>query len=520
MTTPIYGMTIDVNRCVGCQTCTIACKHANDTSPDVQWRKVLDVERGNFPDVSRFFLVTGCQHCAEPPCVPVCPTGATFQREDGLVVMDYDQCIGCAYCAVACPYEARTIVHEDAGYFGGPTAQEAATAHPERIGVAQKCTFCIERIDEAHAEGLTPGKDWDVTPACAASCIAKAITFGDFNDPRSEVSQQVESRKSLQINDFLGTNPQIRYLYEVPDAIPAPTLQSAETSAEDPLAGSLQSFWDWRAAMNFVLGGMGSGLLAVAALLALTGGIAPEAISVLLVMGGVFISSGLAFVFWKIGRPSRALKSLNRPGTSWMTREIYSVVVLFALMALVFFGASWLTLAVGIAAVAFLFCQAQILRAAKGIPVWRHPAITMLIVATGIAEGTGGALILSSAYGHQDPLLLQTLALVASIGTVSAFTALIREPERHHLPKSVQEGLNDAAKLYLPGCLLAVIVTTLLPLVGGLMLIAAGAAMKLWLITRASFFQGLSLQTTPGRGSGDRAAPPRLTGFTRSRGMG
>ena len=142
-----WGMVIDVNRCVGCQTCTAACKHENDTTPGVQWRRVLDVESGTFPDVERLFLVVGCQHCAEPPCVPVCPTGATRQRADGLVTMDYDLCIGCAACAVACPYQARTIVHEPGWYFGRDTAQERHTAHPERTGVAQKCTFCVDKVE-------------------------------------------------------------------------------------------------------------------------------------------------------------------------------------------------------------------------------------------------------------------------------------------------------------------------------------------------------------------------------------
>ena len=146
---PRYGMVVDLNRCVGCQTCAIACKHANDTPPGMQWRRVLDVERGTYPDVERLFLVTGCQHCAEPPCVPVCPTGATRQRADGLVTMDYDTCIGCGYCAVACPYQARTIAHDTSWYYGEPTAQEAHVAHDERVGVANKCTFCVERVDEA-----------------------------------------------------------------------------------------------------------------------------------------------------------------------------------------------------------------------------------------------------------------------------------------------------------------------------------------------------------------------------------
>ena len=155
--TPRWGMVIDLNRCVGCQSCTIACKSANDLPSEVQWRSVLDVEQGEFPNVERLFLVVGCQHCAEPPCVPVCPSGATRQRADGLVTMDYDLCIGCGYCAVACPYQARTIVHDEKWYFGDATVQERQVHHDDRLGVANKCTFCIERIDEAPRQGLTPG---------------------------------------------------------------------------------------------------------------------------------------------------------------------------------------------------------------------------------------------------------------------------------------------------------------------------------------------------------------------------
>ena len=173
-----WGMVIDLNRCVGCQTCTAACKHQNDTTPGVQWRRVLDVEHGRFPDVQRLFLVTGCQHCANPPCVPVCPTGATRQRDDGLVTVDYNRCIGCGSCAVACPYQARTIAHETPWYSGTETVQERHVAHAERIGVAQKCTFCVAKVDDAKSRGLTPGVDLEVTPACAASCITTAIHFG------------------------------------------------------------------------------------------------------------------------------------------------------------------------------------------------------------------------------------------------------------------------------------------------------------------------------------------------------
>ena len=208
-----WGMVVDLNRCVGCQTCTIACKHANDTPPGVQWRRVLDVERGTFPDVERLFLVTGCQHCAEPPCVPVCPTGATAQRADGLVTMDYDTCIGCGYCAVACPYQARTIVHDKSWYYGEPTVQERHVHHDDRYGVANKCTFCVERIDDALDEGLTPGVDLTYTPACVASCIAGALHFGDFANSDSNVSHLTRDNVSFQMHAELGTDPQIKYLF-------------------------------------------------------------------------------------------------------------------------------------------------------------------------------------------------------------------------------------------------------------------------------------------------------------------
>ncbi len=101
-----YVMAADLQRCVGCQTCTAACKSANATLPGVQWRRVMDIEVGEYPDVQRVYLPTGCQHCSDAPCESVCPTKATYTRDDGIVMIDYDRCIGCAYCAVACPDDA------------------------------------------------------------------------------------------------------------------------------------------------------------------------------------------------------------------------------------------------------------------------------------------------------------------------------------------------------------------------------------------------------------------------------
>ena len=181
-----WAMVADLERCVGCQTCTAACRHANATSPAVQWRKVLDIEAGSYPNVSRIFVPVGCQHCADPPCMHVCPTTATRQRADGIVTIDYDLCIGCAYCEVACPYQARFLVHEPHFAYGAAMQNEVERADPARIGVAQKCTFCSDRIDFGLENGLTPGIDPRATPACVNACIADALHFGDVDDPEQQ----------------------------------------------------------------------------------------------------------------------------------------------------------------------------------------------------------------------------------------------------------------------------------------------------------------------------------------------
>ena len=209
-----YVMVADLNRCVGCQTCTAACKHANGTPPTVQWRKVLDVEIGEYPDVRRLFVPVGCQHCADPPCMHVCPSTATGQRADGIVTIDYDLCIGCAYCFVACPYQARYKVTQPTSFFGGALTVNEAQRHDERrLSVAQKCTFCADRIDAGLARGLKPGVDADATPACVNSCIANALSFGDIEDENSNVSTLLAENAWFQMHAELGTEPGFYYLW-------------------------------------------------------------------------------------------------------------------------------------------------------------------------------------------------------------------------------------------------------------------------------------------------------------------
>ena len=212
-----YVMTADLRRCIGCQTCTAACRHTNATPPGVQWRQVIDVESGEYPDVHRSFIPVGCQHCGDPPCMHVCPTTATYQRDDGLVEIDYEKCIGCGYCAVACPYQQRTRFEDPKlEYFPGqgftPYEELGKQLFPYKHGTVLKCTFCKDRVDEGLEKGLKPGVDREATPACVITCPTVTRTFGDLDDPYSEISRMIAEKKATPLHPEFDTEPSIYYI--------------------------------------------------------------------------------------------------------------------------------------------------------------------------------------------------------------------------------------------------------------------------------------------------------------------
>ncbi len=210
-----WVMVADLRRCVGCQTCTAACRHANSTLPATQWRRVIDMEFGEFPDVQRVFVPVGCMQCENPPCMDVCPSTATRKRADGIVSIDYDLCIGCAYCALACPYQARYKTDRASFAYGDEaTRSEAQRFDPSRVAVATKCTFCSDRIDAGTAKGLVPGVDPEATPACVNACIAGALHFGDIESTESNVSRLLAENRSFRMHEELGTEPGFHYLWD------------------------------------------------------------------------------------------------------------------------------------------------------------------------------------------------------------------------------------------------------------------------------------------------------------------
>jgi phenylacetyl-CoA:acceptor oxidoreductase subunit 1 len=514
-----YVMVADLERCVGCQTCTAACRHANATSPAVQWRKVLDIESGVFPNVSRVFVPVGCQHCADPPCMHVCPTTATRQRPDGIVTIDYDICIGCAYCDVACPYQARFKIDAPRFAYGQAALEsEIERDDPRRLGVAQKCTFCSDRVDFGREHGLTPGLDPRATPACVNACIADALHFGDIDDPDSNVSRLLRDQQSFRMHEELGTEPGFYYVYGKAGSAQPSNPPSAPVRAE---AGQVRSrgvepwhqqHWDWKAAANFICGGAGAGLFVVSALASLRGGPMPAI--------GFFalglVALGLFTLLFKIGRPWRSLHVLRQPQRSWMSREAWIAVAFFPLAAV----ASWLGEPVLLMAAAalgllFVFSQAMILKEAKGIPAWRVAAIVPLIVSTGLAEGAGLLLMATSAWPELKPLAEPTAAAAVLLSAVRSWTwqtyrttlAITGAPTRalaaidRYRAVFFVVGLAGPVLLIVAG-FIATSAAPLLFALGGACVLAAGSGLKFILVTRAGFNQGFALEHTPVRGAG------------------
>ncbi|HLN62412.1 MAG TPA: 4Fe-4S dicluster domain-containing protein [Symbiobacteriaceae bacterium] len=184
-----YAHFIDLSVCAGCESCTVACQNKNGLAPDLAYTRVHRYQTGTFPDLKSTFVVNQCLHCDNPPCADACPTGATYKTAEGPVLVNYDQCIGCKYCIVACPYDARVF--------------------DEEKQAARKCTECADR--------LSAGRK----PACVETCLTGARIIGDLNDPTSEIHVALKRPNTVQM---AGT----AFYFRLPDQISSAALPEAK----------------------------------------------------------------------------------------------------------------------------------------------------------------------------------------------------------------------------------------------------------------------------------------------------
>jgi molybdopterin-containing oxidoreductase family iron-sulfur binding subunit len=216
----LFGYALDISRCIGCRRCVYACAEENNQSrdPQVHWIKVLQMDKehgvdfqhadayyepAEVPVDGHFYVPVSCQQCQDPPCTKVCPTGATWTEQDGIVVIDYDWCIGCRCCMAACPYGARHFNWQAPSI---PADELNPSMHylgnrPRGKGVVEKCTFCIQRVRAGRY------------PACVEVCPVGARKFGNLLDPESEVRYIIEHKRVMVLKEELNTMPKFFYFY-------------------------------------------------------------------------------------------------------------------------------------------------------------------------------------------------------------------------------------------------------------------------------------------------------------------
>lgn len=176
---PHYAMLIDAARCTGCAACRIACQMQWQLPPEIFFNRLEFREQGKYPHVQQEIVPVQCMHCDNPPCRTVCPTHATYKRDDGLVLIDESKCIGCKYCVVACPYDVRQV---------------------NERGIPEKCRFCAGHIENGGQ------------PPCVTTCMNTVRVFGDLDDPDSEISRQMKEKEVYRLAEYKGTKPRVFYV--------------------------------------------------------------------------------------------------------------------------------------------------------------------------------------------------------------------------------------------------------------------------------------------------------------------
>ncbi len=230
-----WGMVIDVDKCIGCQACVVACQSENNIPINtedlynqrraVQWIRIERYWEGEFPNVKARFIPVLCQHCSDAPCEPVCPVFATYHNPEGLNVQVYNRCIGTRFCANNCPYHVRFFNFWEPSWPESLTNQLNPDVTVRSRGIMEKCTFCIQRIRRSTRDAKLDGRELEdgareLNPACVNACPTDTLVFGDLNDPDSRVAKMNEKEmgdhgRGYHMLGELGTEPNVLYLKKV-----------------------------------------------------------------------------------------------------------------------------------------------------------------------------------------------------------------------------------------------------------------------------------------------------------------
>lgn len=394
------GFAIDHRACIGCHACTVACKMENDVPLGTFRTWVKYIEKGNFPDAKRYFSVLRCNHCTDAPCVQICPTGALFKRDDGIVDFDNSVCIGCKACMQACPYDALYL---------DPTSHTAA-----------KCNFCAHRVEVG------------LEPACVIVCPTHAIVSGDLDDPASEISRLVARAETQVRAPEQGTGPNVFYIGAEEAALdPTQTYQPENYmwSERNLLDGNLQPRldeadakartvydvehpmpWGWKVSAYLWTKSIAAGAAAVAAVAMLLGHAASGLLATVapaIGMAGAAVTGVLLVADLK--RPERFLYIFLRPNfRSWLVRGAFVLAgysgVLVLWLALRVFGVDapdwllWVSLPLAALTAAYtgwLFGQAE------GRDLWQSPLLAWILLAQATLAGAA-SLIIAGVFADAD----------------------------------------------------------------------------------------------------------------------
>ncbi len=443
-----YGFVIDHTSCIGCHACTVACKTEHDVPLGVNRTWVKYIESGTWPDTKRSFSVMRCNHCTDAPCISICPTGALFRREDGIVDFDTSLCIGCKSCLQACPYDALYIDPHD--------------------GTAQKCNYCVHRVEVG------------LEPACVVVCPEGAIISGDLDDPTTPISRLVHGERLLQRSPEQHTAPNLWYrgadqaaidplgasdpgdggIWRDPepsfmtvDLTPSSTTSTSGRARTGPSSAPRVVYdtdhpmpWGWRVSSYFLTKGISAGLAIVLALSLLFGGEAGSAFARwgAPLISGAFLALTAVLLVADLKRPDRFyfLLTKGRAG-SWLVKGAW-ILAAYALVLGVWFVLGiadlpylpvfiWAAALVGLGVAgytAFLFGQAE------GRDLWQSPTLLWHMLAGSVAVGAGAGLAVSGLF-DLDPTTVRTFAWAlvvgsAALGLIAVAELLMPHPTANH----------------------------------------------------------------------------------------